>query len=84
MMNTAPIETLPRDLEHGGKWLTELYRSHREGGRIVYLENSEPGCGFGHKFHVFEIEVVNGQEQLGETLAVKQNCDAAIAIAGNA
>jgi hypothetical protein len=82
-MNTAPIETLPRDLEHDGKWLTELYRSHREGGRIVYLENSEPGCGFGHVFHIIQIEVINGKETLGQTLATKFNCDAAVALAAS-
>jgi len=31
---------------------------------------------------MIKIDVTNGKEQLGETLAVKQNCDAAISIAG--
>jgi hypothetical protein len=36
------------------------------------------------KFHVFKIDVIDGKETIGETLAVKQNCDAAISIAGQA
>jgi hypothetical protein len=48
----------------------------------VYLENSKPGEAHGHKFHVFKIDIADGKEQLGETLSVQQNCDAAITIAG--
>jgi hypothetical protein len=78
------IEQLPRDLVHEGHWLTLLYRQKKEGGAAVYLQNSEPGLGHGQQFHVIKIDVINGKERLGETLAVKQNCEAAISIAGQA
>jgi len=83
-MNTPPfIELLPRDIEHSGRWLTELYRSHpRGGGRIAYLQNSLPGEARGHTIHVFDIDVVDGKEQLGECLLVTPSADHAIEIAG--
>lgn len=76
------VEQLPRDLDHDGKWLTEIYRQSKEGGAAVYLQNSEPGLAHGHTFRVIEIVVRDGHEQLGQTIAVQQNCNAAISIAG--
>jgi hypothetical protein len=55
------------------------------GGAGVYVQNSEPGGSSGHFFHVIAITVnYDGKEELGETLAIKQNCDAAILLAGQA
>ena len=81
-MTPPPVLHLPHDLEYQGKWLTQIYRSHREGGNIAYLENSPPGIAFGHKFHAFKINVVNGVEQLGECLTVTASVDRAIGVAG--
>ena len=78
------IEQLPRDVTRDGQWLTCIYRQKKEGGGAVYLQNSEPGGSSDHWFHVTKIDVTDGKEQLGATLAIKQNCDAAIAIAGQA
>jgi hypothetical protein len=80
----TPVELLPRDLIHNGMSLTQLYRSAREGGNIVYLQNSEPGIAHGHKFHTFKINVVNGVEQLGQLLATTSSTDHAISIAAQA
>jgi hypothetical protein len=77
------IELLPRDLELDGRTYAQLYRTHsRGGGRIVYLRNSLPGIARGHTIHVFQINVVDGKEQLGECLAVTPSADQAISIAG--
>jgi len=78
------VENIPRDLVHEGHWLTLIYRQKKEGGAAVYLQNSEPGRADGHWFHVIKIEVSDNREQLGETVSVQHNCDAAIAIAGQA
>jgi hypothetical protein len=79
------VELLPRDLEHQDRWLTELYRSNpRGGGRIVYLQNSLPGEARGHSILAFEINVVDGKEQLGECLLVTPSADKAIELAGQA
>jgi len=83
-MTQPPIDLLRRDLEHSGRWLTELYRSHpRGGGRGVYLENSQPGevPPGGFRFHVIQIDVIDNKEALGQTIATKLNCDQAISIA---
>jgi hypothetical protein len=78
-MNTAaPIQTLLRDLDHEGQTLTQLYRSHRAGGRVVYISIPPPGITIGHKFHVFEVKIVDGCEQLGALLATRDNLDHAI------
>ena len=80
-----PVEQLPRDIfQSGGRWLTLIFRQRKVGGAAVYLQNSKPGLAHGHKFHVIRIVVVDGKEQLGETLAIQQSCDAAMAIAGQA
>jgi len=78
------IARLPRDVTRDGHWLTCIYRQKKEGGLAVYLQNSDPGGSSGHWFHVIKIDVTDGKEQLGETLAIKQNCDAAILLAGQA
>jgi len=82
-MNTSPfVQLLPRDLERDGRTYTQLYRSHPHGGRIVYLQNSAPGVARGHTIHVFEVNVVDGKEQLGQCLLVTPSADVAIAMAG--
>ena len=37
-------DLLPRDLVHGGKTFTQLFRSHGKGGKVVMLENSLPAA----------------------------------------
>jgi hypothetical protein len=81
---TMPVQQLPRDLQHEGRWLTLVYRQKNAGGAAVYLQNSAPGRADGHFFHVIKIDVIDGKEQLGATLAVRHNCDTAISIAGQA
>ena len=79
------VEHLPRDVvTHDGKWLTCIYRVRPTGGAGVFMENSPAGAADHHFFHVIKITVTDGKEQLGETLAIKQNCDAAILLAGQA
>jgi hypothetical protein len=73
----TPITLLPRDVVHHGKWFTQMYRA----GGVVMLENSQPGVAYGHKFHVFEIDVVDGREQLGLSLGILDNLDTAISMA---
>ena len=77
------IELLPRDLERDGRTYTQLYRLNpRGGGRIVYLQNSAPGECRGHTIHVFEINIIDNKEQLGDELLVTASADRAIAVAG--
>jgi hypothetical protein len=78
------VQLLPRDLERDGRTFAQLYRSHRQGGRIVYLRNSEPGIARGHSIFVFEIDIVDGKEQLGQQLLETPSADRAIALAGEA
>jgi len=74
-------DLLPRDLVHGGKTFTQLFRSHGKGGKVVMLENSLPGRASGHRFVVFKIEIENGREQLGEEIASPHTLERAIEIA---
>ena len=80
------VERLPRDVTRDGHWLTCIYRQKNAGGAAVYVQNSDPGGSSGHWFWVIkiDIDVIDLKEVLGETLAIKQNCDAAISIAGQA
>jgi hypothetical protein len=58
-------EPLPKDLVHEGKHLTLCYRTHSKGGAVVMLQNSLPGKADGHRYLVFEIDIVAGKEVLG-------------------
>jgi hypothetical protein len=82
MNTTQPlVELLPRDLEHDGMSLTQLYRSHSQGGNVVYLQNSRPGEVNPGMIHVFAIEIVDQREQLGAKLLTTRNADYGIAVA---
>jgi hypothetical protein len=48
----------------------------------LILQNSLPDEARGHTIHAFEINVIDGKEQLGECLAVTPSADHAISIAG--
>ena len=64
------VEPLARDVvREDGRTYTQCYRSHARAGRAVYLRNSLPGRADGHTFHVFQIEVIDGREQLGSELS---------------
>jgi hypothetical protein len=76
------VQLLPRDLERDGRTFAQIYRSHLQGGRIVYLRNSEPGIARGHTIHVFQIAVVDNKEELGDCLLVTPSADKAIELAG--
>jgi hypothetical protein len=73
---------LPRELVHDGKSLTEVYRQLSRGGAIVYIRNRLPGELIGHEFYVFEIDIVEGREQLGKQLTIEYSVNQAINVAG--
>jgi hypothetical protein len=75
---------LPKDLVNAGARLTQFYRSHSKGGRGVYLQNSLPGRADGHRYLVFQIDIVNGKEPLGATLGDCSTLSSAIDIAARA
>jgi hypothetical protein len=77
------VGLLPRDLVHDGKSLTEVYRQHSRGGAIVYVRNRLPGKLIGHEFYVFQIDIVEGREQLGKQLTIQHSVDQAINVAAN-
>jgi hypothetical protein len=61
-------QPLPKDLVHDGKSLTLVYRTHSKGGAVVMLQNSLPGRADGHRYLVFQIDIVGGRETLGAVM----------------
>jgi hypothetical protein len=81
------ITQLPSDVTTpDGRWLTCVYRQKKVGGAAVFLENSPAGAPDYHRFFVIMIDVdaIDLRETLGRVVAVLQNCDAAVLIAGQA
>jgi hypothetical protein len=76
------VRRLPRDLQHDGHSLTELYRQKKDGGVNVYLQNSRLGEVTGHLFRVYRIEIINGREVLGDELLLTPGYDKAVEFAG--
>lgn len=75
-------QPLPRDIfTEDRKDFTVLFRSHKQGGNVVVLLNSKPREATGHKIIVFQVDVVDGKEQLGKQVAVAPSLDRAIVIA---
>jgi hypothetical protein len=70
--------TLPRDLIHEGKSLTQCFRTANKGGRWIGYENSPPGEVIPPRFYCFEVAIENGQEQLGLLLGVTPSLDSAL------
>jgi hypothetical protein len=79
---------LPHELIYDDHLFVEVYRQQSRGGATVYLKNSPPGQVVGHEFYVFQIDVVNGREQLGKQLgkqlAIRRTLDRAINVATKA
>jgi hypothetical protein len=80
----ATITPLPRELIYDGHLFVEVYRQQSRGGATVYLKNSPPDQVVGHEFYVFQIDVVNGREQLGKQLAIRRTLNRAINVATKA
>jgi hypothetical protein len=79
-MNALPVTPIPRDLEIDGRHYTELYRTHRHGGYIIYLQSPPAGFTFPFRYHVIAIRIDDKQccEELGDTIAVKEHFDEAV------
>lgn len=58
-----------------------MFRSHPKGGKAVYLKNSLRGQMAGHSYHIFQINVIDGKETLGEEIGDCPTLDKAIDLA---
>jgi hypothetical protein len=72
---------LPRDFKHQGRMMTQCYRSHTKGGRIVLLRESAPRQATGHLYRVFEIVIIDGHERFGAEIGRFQSLAPAMAAA---